>query len=79
MMSLSPNPATDLLKIELNEEPSEEAIVNIHNSQSIKMMSTTLSKKEKEKTIDISALKAGTYYVSVAVKDKIITGSFIKK
>ncbi|HYQ56319.1 MAG TPA: T9SS type A sorting domain-containing protein [Draconibacterium sp.] len=79
MMSLSPNPATDLLKIELNEEPSDEAIVNIHNSQSIKMMATTLSKLEKEKTIDISALKEGIYYVTLQMKNKRITGSFIKK
>jgi hypothetical protein len=77
MMVLSPNPATDLLKIELKEEPSEEATVNIHNTQSIKMMSTTLSNKEK--TIDISALKEGIYYVTVQMKNKRITGSFIKK
>jgi lysyl endopeptidase len=80
--ALYPNPATDYIKIELPELPVENATVAVYNSQSIKIISTTMA--DKEKTIDISGLPRGVYYVTVVSnskgkgKDKISTERFIK-
>jgi lysyl endopeptidase len=74
---LFPNPATDNLKIELTKEPFGVAVVEVFNSQSVKMMSTTLIGKEK--TINVSKFQNGIYYVNVKNKGKITTGRFIKE
>lgn len=81
MFILYPNPAKDNIKIELTEEPSEEVILNIYNSQLIKVIS--ISMNSKEKTIDISKLQKGVYHVTtlskINGKGKINTGNFIKE
>lgn len=75
--NLYPNPANDFLNIQLLEDPSETSVLDIFNSQTIKVMSTTL--QSKEKTIDISNLPKGVYFVKVLSKGKVTTESFIKK
>ena len=80
-MILSPNPATDYLKIELIDNSIEFATLEINNSQGIKVMSTSITGKEK--TIDISKLQKGVYYISifgnVKGQSKITTERFIKE
>jgi subtilisin family serine protease len=76
-MVLSPNPATDHLKIELSEDPNGVAMVDVFNSQGIKVISTTINSKGK--TIDVSKLPKGVYYVTVFSKGKINNSKFIKE
>jgi len=79
-MVLSPNPATDQLKIELSDNSIENVQLEIFNSQGVKVISTSMSGNEK--TIDISKLQKGVYYISVfgnnKGKGKINTERFIK-
>ena len=80
-MVLSPNPATDRLKIELPDNSTGIAALEIINSQGVKVISTTITGTEK--TIDISRLPKGLYYISVFSnskgKSKINTERFIKE
>jgi bacillolysin len=76
-IDLYPNPATSDLKIKLSEDPSVPAIVEIYNSQVIKMVSTSF--KSRETTLNISKLPKGVYYVTVKIKEKISTVKFIKE
>ncbi len=74
---LSPNPAGDRLKISLSDEPAIGATIEIFNSQSVKVISTFM--QGKEKTIDISGLPKGIYYVTLFNKGKGITEKLIKE
>lgn len=80
MFNLYPNPARDNIKIELTEEPSEEVILDVYNSQLMKVISTTMNSKEK--TIDISKLPKGVYHITtlskINGKGRVNTGNFIK-
>ena len=79
-MAISPNPATDRLKIELSNNSVENVQLEIYNSQGVKIISTPMTGNEK--TIDISKLQKGIYYISVFSnskgKSKINTERFIK-
>ena len=77
MLILSPNPASDNIKIQLFEDPKQDAIVEIYNSQLMKLISTSLTSKEQ--SIDISRLSTGMYYLKVIYNGKIKTGKFVKK
>jgi len=66
--TLYPNPATSYLTIQLPEIPAENAIVDVYNSQSVKIISITMA--DKEKTIDISKLQKGVYYITVVSRSK---------
>lgn len=80
---VSPNPASDYIKIELLEDPAEVFILEVYNPQFIKVISTSLTSKEK--TIDISKLSKGVYFVTVSNKvkgkgnRKVSTGKFVKE
>ena len=80
-MVLSPNPATDRLKIELPDNSTGIATMEINNSQGVRVISTTITGTEK--TIDISRLPKGLYYITVfnnsKGKSKINTERFIKE
>ena len=80
-MVLSPNPAKDRLKIELPDNSSQVTTMEINNSQGVKVISTTITGTEK--TIDISRLPKGLYYITVFSnskgKSKIKTERFIKE
>lgn len=80
-MVLSPNPASDRLKIKLQDNSTGIATLEIINSQGVKVISTSITGNEE--TIDISRLPKGLYYISVFSnskgKSKINTERFIKE
>lgn len=75
-MTLSPNPAIEMIKISL---PNQAKInqITIRNSvgQSIKDLDITMG---REMTIDVSDLTDGMYHVSVYTDEGIETKSFVK-
>lgn len=81
MIVLSPNPATDFIKIVLQADPSDEVVIDIFDSQVIKVISTSLHCKEK--TIDISSLPKCIYCLSafnkIQGRGKVTTVKFIKE
>lgn len=67
---LFPNPAGNLLNIQSKENIQN---VKIYSAQGI------LVKVLTSKTIDVSQLSAGMYFVRIAIGDKNVTKKFLKK
>jgi hypothetical protein len=64
LINISPNPATSLITIQINEGiPLEEAIIYNHLGQKV------LVKKPVNNTVDISKLKPGIYFIEVITSE----------
>lgn len=74
-IKLYPNPASDVLNIELPLEMSGDVVVYNGNGQTV--LKTTLSATSQ--SIDISGLESGVYAVQIGAGDNLVTKRFIKK
>jgi hypothetical protein len=80
--SVFPNPANDYLNIQFNisdfRPQTSDFLIQIYDitGKLVKQMSTD---NELLKTIDISGLNKGLYFISLINKDKIINAKFIKE
>ncbi|MBN1599254.1 MAG: M4 family metallopeptidase [Bacteroidales bacterium] len=79
-LSIYPNPASDILTLQINEEYSiikNESIVTIYDKYGKKLYS--INTKDTELQINISTYFPGNYYITVLKNDKQYTIGFIKK
>ena len=76
-INLFPNPASDKLYISIEDYGIPNRI-EIHSSAGVKVLDTFFGDAESP-SIDVSALDAGYYVVSVHLKDDIVSGHFLKR
>ena len=77
-IKIFPNPATDVIKINVNEMLiSEKAIVTIYNLQGQKILQQPFNKEKSE--INISKLAKGIYFVKVNTSNSSFVDMFIKE
>ncbi|HYQ57114.1 MAG TPA: T9SS type A sorting domain-containing protein [Draconibacterium sp.] len=77
-LTVYPNPAADELTFSMDDsqELSKDAVYEIYDNNMNKLVAEPL--KSKEKTINISGLKKGLYYISVYTNGELITEKFMK-
>lgn len=81
-INVYPNPAFDKLTIHWNDEPSSRTDVQIIDSNGLVVSEIQSFPPEKElnyKTLDISRLKGGIYYLKSSNGNSYKTVRFIKK
>ena len=79
-LRLFPNPATEMLHLELLGFPAGTARLSIRNStgQLMQQESLSLSEGEARHRIDLAAWPPGVYFVAVRAGDKIQVGRVVK-
>ncbi len=68
LMSISPNPGNDILKVTLRDEPNHKTVITLLDDKGYPVR--TISVIKKETLIDISNLKKGIYFLSLETGDK---------
>ncbi len=76
---LTPNPATENVKVSLNPSNNTPIEVSIVNNQGALMQSFTLSSGSSVNNINISWLPTGTYYVVAKQNGKTTSTRLVKK
>jgi len=79
LMSLFPNPASDLITIELPEAAIQTTNLQIKNALGQTIKTTQLTKGNKQLEIDISDLAKGFYFVQLQSGNRLISKKFIKQ
>jgi len=73
-LKLYPNPMNDLLTISFEREIS---YVTLHNLLGQEVISKSINNKET--SIDVSALQAGTYFIRIKSENQVILSKVVKK
>ena len=73
-ISLAPNPANDIIKINSDVDLNGQVIITTNTGQEV----TRTDISSTETTLDIMDLKPGVYYISVYLKEGVIQTRFIK-
>ena len=79
LVSITPNPANDVIFVDIMEETNNFTSYEIINATGQKVMSSTANSFRNNSEIDISRLKSGVYFLRINQEDnKISVGRFIK-
>ncbi len=80
LVTIYPNPASQFLKININEMPSTDLKIEIYNSigSSIKSISSNVF-NSKDVNVDVSILPKGIYFVKFITKNSSTVKSFVKE
>ncbi|MBK8613455.1 MAG: T9SS type A sorting domain-containing protein [Flavobacteriales bacterium] len=76
-----PNPTRDLLNVDINvymEGRVEVAVMNMLGQEARPTTSLTVATGANRTTIDVSDLRAGTYFIRLTAGDKVVTQQFVK-
>ncbi|MDD2528263.1 MAG: choice-of-anchor J domain-containing protein [Lentimicrobiaceae bacterium] len=76
-LSIFPNPAKDVLFVKVNDFPNRNAMIQIHNSTGQRVLSNRMVIQSEVLSLDISALKAGLYYVLMQMENKTISKKIV--
>jgi len=70
VLSVYPNPAAEVLNLDVNDIDADEAFIEIYDGQGKKMLSQNIAVKEGTSKIDISQFTSGVYTVSLKIEGK---------
>ncbi len=76
--SIFPNPALDIVNIQMEQESSDDKLITIFNIAGERVSEVQLQKGEIEKRIDISQLDPGVYFVKYATGINVTSEKLIK-
>lgn len=77
-LTFYPNPAVDILHIDFKKELKNNGLLRIINSSGGLMKTLNLKPGERLVKLDISDLTTGIYFVSIKLKNKYKSKSFVK-
>jgi hypothetical protein len=78
-VSISPNPASDFLVIDLSNVNDENAIVTVFDVQGKMVKAVESAELNSKTTINIADIPKGNYILKISSGSKIISKSFIKQ
>ena len=80
-LNIYPNPASEKINVEFSSINSEKVKYTIYNEvgRVVKSNTENINVGLKNLVINVGSLKSGLYFVSLELKDGIVTKQFIKK
>jgi len=76
---LYPNPARDLLNVELGEETTSDTKVTVVNSHGVIVIEKSLQSNEASLDLNVENLTSGVYFVQIITEGTTLVKKFIKE
>jgi len=78
-VAMFPNPTTDYINIDLNQQLAQNATLNIYNTLGVLVYSQAWDKANEKNNINVQSLSSGMYMLEVVGADLNFKKSFLKK
>lgn len=75
--TIYPNPNNGIFKLDLGKDDLQDGNVNIYNAYGLLVYSQTIKSEDYNKSLNLTKLTEGTYFVQVLLGDKLTTQTFI--